>query len=508
VFLTSHLVRIAAVVRTGGAEQAWAQFVQAGLAASGEPAVLLLKGRLLKERARAAVGAPRRQLFGEAAAAYRAAVRDEQDAYPLINAATLSLLAGDLGAARADAAATLSATDHDTPYYQAATRAEALLVLGRLAEARGALAEAVERGARAWEDHAVTLRQFRLILAAMGEGDGWLSILAPPRALHFTGHMALSPEDGATSEAIARLITEERVVFGYGALAAGADILVAEALLQAGAELYVILPTDPDVFRRQSVLPWGAAWVERYDRLLEAAADVQAVSGASRVSEEAIALADEAAMGMAVLRAASLSGEAIQLAVLETRQPQPAGSAATRWVGTGRRQRVIDARRLDHGGAKPALSSGEDLVAFLGCELEIPPGSAVAVLEILGRAIGEGARPMTEPSWSGRRLLLTYRTAGEAAEAADAMIGEFETGARIALSRGLAELAPNPFGPGQLAIGHGPEAVATCLEATPAGAIHLDAFFAAALALGGPASLAGRVLNLTGDVQGPYALSL
>ncbi len=134
------------MVRAGGADQAWTQFVQMGLTGSSEPAVLLLKGRLLKERARAADGDARRRLFGEAAAAYRQAARDAQDAYPLINAATLSLLAGDIDAARVHAAETLSASDHDTPYYQAATRAEALLVLGRIAEARSALAEAVARG--------------------------------------------------------------------------------------------------------------------------------------------------------------------------------------------------------------------------------------------------------------------------------------------------------------------------------------------------------------------------
>ncbi len=81
--------------------------------------------------------------------AYRQAARDAQDAYPLINAATLSLLAGDIDLhtprPRGRNSERLGC---DTPYYQAATRAEALLVLGRIAEARSALAEAVARGPR------------------------------------------------------------------------------------------------------------------------------------------------------------------------------------------------------------------------------------------------------------------------------------------------------------------------------------------------------------------------
>ncbi len=66
------------------------------------------------------------------------------------------------------------------------------------------------------------------------------------------------------------------------------------------------------------------------------------------MSEEAIALADEIAMGMAVLRAAALSGEAIQLAVLDAGQPQLAGSAAAldRDRSTSR---VIDAQELVAG---------------------------------------------------------------------------------------------------------------------------------------------------------------
>ncbi|MGH1558077.1 hypothetical protein ACRAWD_10365 [Caulobacter segnis] len=110
----------------------------------------------------------------------------------MINAATLSLLAGDEAAARVHALAVLETDDDDAPYYQAATRAEALLVLRRFDEAWAALRTRRWRPRpRPEEDHAVTLRQFRLLLEALGGDDAGLARLAPPRSLHFTGHMAV-----------------------------------------------------------------------------------------------------------------------------------------------------------------------------------------------------------------------------------------------------------------------------------------------------------------------------
>ena len=85
--------------------------------------------------------------------------------YPLINAATLSLLSGDRAQAAEIAREVLARIaaepeEPETPYYRAATEAEALLLLGRREEARAALAAAVAAAPHAWEDHGSTLRQF------------------------------------------------------------------------------------------------------------------------------------------------------------------------------------------------------------------------------------------------------------------------------------------------------------------------------------------------------------
>src|SRR5688572_18602992 len=96
-----------------------------------DAAALSVKGRLLKDRALSLLGAERRRLYAEASEAYRNAAIAGSATYPLINAATLSLLAGDAEQARGLAVDALNrietAPDEpETPYYAGATRAEAL----------------------------------------------------------------------------------------------------------------------------------------------------------------------------------------------------------------------------------------------------------------------------------------------------------------------------------------------------------------------------------------------
>lgn len=452
-------------------------------------------------------GAGRAALYGEAAAAYLAAAPGGGGAYALINAATLSLLAGDEAAARIHALAVLQTDDDDAPYYRAATRAEALLLLRRFDEAWAALDAAVSVAPKAWEDHAVTLRQFRLLLETLGEDDAELARLAPPRSLHFTGHMAVSPDGAGLAAEVARLVAEERIAFAYGALAAGADIVIAEALADAGVELHVLLPLDPAVFRTLSVTPWGEAWGARFDRLLIRADSVRVVTpGATKIDAPTIDLAAETAMGLAVLKAATLAGEAVQWAVVGGGESGASARAGALWTGGGRRRRVLTAARLTTGAAAqtdPAVR----LAAFLSCAVELPDSAErEAVLSALAQAVEAGPSPITAPSWSGRALLLVYETPGDAAQGARTILAALGERVRLAGSYGLTTLAPDPFGQGMLATGAEAEAVARVLVTTSTGAIHLGVTFAAALCMATPANRPSPVTDLTGDELGPYAL--
>lgn len=54
----------------------------------------------------------------------------------------------------------------------------------------------------------------------------------------------------------------------FGALAAGADIIIAEAAREEGIPFRALLPFDADTFRKTSVSGSGDRWGQRYDRLI------------------------------------------------------------------------------------------------------------------------------------------------------------------------------------------------------------------------------------------------
>lgn len=60
----------------------------------------------------------------------------------------------------------------------------------------------------------------------------------------------------------------------FGSLAAGADIILAEAAREEGIPFRALLPFDADTFRATSVSDHGKRWTQRYDRLI-AEADVE-----------------------------------------------------------------------------------------------------------------------------------------------------------------------------------------------------------------------------------------
>ncbi len=363
----ASLTHIIAQARAGALTQAWVLFRAGGYeSATGDPAVLAVKGRLLKDEALLASGAARQRLFADAAAAYAAADTLGPQPYLLINVATLTFLAGDRKRAVAVADEVLDRlasgkTIAETPYWLAATRAEALLLKSDVLGADAALAEAIAHDPDGWSDHASTLRQFRLIFAASGLDSSWLDPHRPPRSLHFAGHLGVADYGADALRAkISTLLAEERIGFGYGALAAGADLVIAEALLAAGAELHVVLPAPCDVFVAQSVRPYGEGWVGRFDACLAAATSIAiATDVAGDYEPLATALAADLAMGAAVLNARRLESEAVQLLVVDgTPGPYGGGVSTARdgaiWEASGRPQHII---RWPRTGTVPASSA-------------------------------------------------------------------------------------------------------------------------------------------------------
>ncbi|HEX8222880.1 MAG TPA: tetratricopeptide repeat-containing protein [Allosphingosinicella sp.] len=493
---------IIAYARAGAWGFAWERFVAAGYdRMTDDPAALGVRGRLLKDRALAGEGAGRRRLFAEAAAAYRGAAALSGATYPLINAASLSLLSGDGEQAQALAREVLDGIERDpdepeTPYYRVATRAEALLLLDREAEARTAFAEAVALAPLAWEDHASTLRQFALILAARDRDRAWLDAHRPPRSLHFGGHMSFDPKvvrREHLDEKIATVLAEENVGFGYGALAAGADIIIAEALLARGAELHPVLPGGVEAFAAVSVDPFGTAWRKRFDAVLAKSEPVRPVRPLGTAPDSAmIGLADEVAMGAALMNGRRLESSAVQLLVLDSASPGngegTSGRSREIWAEGGWRQRILTAPRETRPDNPAALMDAAEPLAVLAIGAGGEAAGFAGLLGALHDRLAGLPEPAVPPYLTEDRLVLAYRGPDAAAETAVRLLAGAGEGSplRIGGQYGPAATFRDPFSGGLRLAPAATAAAAGALASAPPGAACVTDDFAAALAAAGP----------------------
>lgn len=200
----------------------------------------------------------------------------------------------------------------------------------------------------------------------------------PAPVVVYCGHMfnAGSAEEAALAARIGAALDGLAARVGYGPLACGADLLIAEALLARGAELHVVLPFAEEDFIAESVLCGGAEWLARYHACRAAAASLHfATPGAYVGDDNQFAYNTRLAMGLAALRAQQTGGEAVQVAVISDKvhslsQTGLAGTAAdiAMWRALGRETVAIPAgpvpRRLvfpDHprppGGTRREIRS-------------------------------------------------------------------------------------------------------------------------------------------------------
>lgn len=517
------LLSIIGYARSGALDYAYRLLRDGGYdQLSGDPAALCVVGRLLKDRALSSGKAEQSALYLEAAKAYARAGAINGAAYPLINAATLSLLAGEGEQAKTLAAQVLEICERgddeaETVYYRAATKAEALLLLGDVATARSWLAEAMARAPLAYEDHASTLRQFGLILDALGQDPAWLDACRPPRSLHFAGHMGLASGNAGTRQMFRAFIQNEKIGFGYGALAAGADILIAEALVEHGAELHVLLPSPVRLFREVSVAAFGSDWALRFDRLIAQAASVSVVGiGQWCISPNALQIANEVAMGCAVMRANALMTEAVQLVVLDsygagTGVPGSSQWAHTIWAEAGRRQHTLILPR-ENGGVEvelhPDNDPGVELAALLRIEWLGAEGNPQGG-DIAGRlaiALAPYKTFSAPARWTGEAVVVSFDTPLAAARAALATVAALDGAVdlRIAAHYGLVKRIDDPFGGPPLLTGSAVGVPRQILLSTPPGAVHVTEEFAAALHSGAAHNcpLVGYIGDLPEDKLG------
>jgi class 3 adenylate cyclase len=347
---------VLALARAGATEEAARRFERYGLQGTAEEDIAALGARIAKDIALEATVNGRRAQTLHARDLYQAIYARTGGYYAAINAATLSLVAGEPTQARELARAALEVLRRidERSYYATATEGEAHLLLGDEPAARAALDRAAMMHGGDYSSLATTRRQLRLVCALTGVDPGIIGILAGPGVAHFCGHriaavgapgrFAAEAEQGV-AERIEAELTRDTPRYAYGSLASGADIMWAEALLARGTELHIVLPFARDAFIQSSVASSGPAWVERFHRCLGAAFKVTYATDNAFVPDDALyRFAGELAMGLALLRARYLDADVRQLAVWDGNGDLgEAGTALdiASWRATGQAVSVI-----------------------------------------------------------------------------------------------------------------------------------------------------------------------
>lgn len=345
-----------ALARAGATDEARRRFDEYRLAELDSEDTGSLRARLEKDIALAHAGSARRRLALHAAGLYDAVFAATGGYYPAINAATLWLIAGDRRAARSRARLVLGllAAGTEDTYYEAATAAEAYLLLGEPQHAEAALRLAAGRHGGDYAALASTRRQLRLICETLDLDPALLAPLAGPGVVHYCGHRIAVAEhpgrfDAGDEERLAArcamVVARRPAGFAYGALAGGADILWAEALLESGCELHVVLPFAHREFIELSVAPCGGGWVARFERCLREATSVKYATDDAYLGDDILfRYGSELAMGLALLRARYLDAEAWQLALWDGEARSGAAGTAidvATWQRTGHAATIL-----------------------------------------------------------------------------------------------------------------------------------------------------------------------
>ena len=332
-------LHVLVVARTGAVDNAGLLYEKYRIGERPDQDSQSLKARLIKDRAFDAAGEERAALLREAADAYAEVYDRYGGSFPAVNAATLHLLGGEQAEAVAYARKTLAACETENPeterqkYYHAASMAEAYLAMGEEEKAQEALERAgsfkgVHFGARA-----TTIKQLQLSCAARGISSELLRPISVPDVLYYAGHIIAAPgepgrfpaeREGHVRAEIDAYLDANRPSVAYGSLAAGADILFAEACIEKGIELHLILPFNLTDFVEQSVMPSGGDWMHRFNACLDyfeqGAGGIQrvvtyATDGKFLQDESLFMYGAELAMGLALLRA-SVLGTGMRMAVV------------------------------------------------------------------------------------------------------------------------------------------------------------------------------------------------
>lgn len=352
---------------------------------------LAMLGKLNKARYRSSKNdAERRQLAQLSAEGYQqAALLPGADTFPLVNAATMWRLQGNIAESRklaSQAVARLLPQANSDDIWTQATLGEAYVLIddheaGLIHYKRAA---DLMFASRKIGDLITMLGNLQLLAeAGVSKEPAWLQERLGSIVL-FSGHRIDPPQwleqkkpprfpndswlAGRVEDAIGTQLEKLNARFGFCSLASGSDILFAEAMLARHAELHVVLPFAKKDFLYTSVDygyaddPSLMAWRHRFEAVIARLPEDHlhyATSEPYLGTDLLYEYANTYMRGLAVVRANQCLLNPIALVVLDP--ASEAGTGGTRsfledWQKSGRQAEVIDLAKLRlNSMQRPAL---------------------------------------------------------------------------------------------------------------------------------------------------------
>lgn len=199
--------------------------------------------------------------------------------YTGINAASMSAIAGRARQGREIAKTVISLIGNETEdFWELATLAEAYLLTKDRATSIEKYIKARQLAGTDWGKIISIYNQLWLLNHYLPVPKEIQRIFSPPTVIAFIGHMIDHPSrstprfpqiiEKQVKESISSAIRTLNGGIGYCSLACGSDILFAEAMEEAGAELHIFIPFSKKDFIEASVRFAGASWIERFEHIV------------------------------------------------------------------------------------------------------------------------------------------------------------------------------------------------------------------------------------------------
>ena len=257
-----------------------------------------------------------------------------------LQAAMMALQQGSAEQARHHAAMLETTCGPDDDFETLLLCGHAGLLLGAIDDAGRAYAQASKAAGSNYQAVLSARRDLRHIThAGLSTPADFLDLFRPP-VIVVCGGQPLDPPDvetailpaskeAALKAAIATQLERLDARIGYAGAACGSDILFAEALLERGGELHVVLPCALNDFIDARVSYGGIPWVERLHQVLAQATTVSFATTERYLGHKALLrYANHMTAGNGWLRGQLLDSPPHLLAVWDYRAPNIPGSSS------------------------------------------------------------------------------------------------------------------------------------------------------------------------------------